>query len=296
MPQGKIVKSIAGFFYVDAEGSGIYSCRARGVFRKDGISPLVGDMVSFRVTDPADMEGSIEEILPRRNALSRPSCANVDCVLAVLARKDPAPSLLVLDRLLAEIAFSGIPAALCVNKQDQDDSEDREIAPVYRACGYPVFETSTVTGKGIGALREYLTGKTTVLAGVSGAGKSSLINALTGREAMETGEVSRRLGRGRNTTRHIELLSFGNGSFVLDTPGFSSLIEVHGSSRDLAACFPEMRPFLGKCYFQGCAHMREPDCAVKAAAEEGIVPASRYENYQTIYMALAEEEKRAHRG
>ena len=290
---GRIIKAVAGFFYVDTEGSGIYACRARGIFRKDGVTPLVGDMVEMEVTDPKDMEGNVTKILPRKSRLQRPACANIDAALLTVATKDPIPQFLNLDRMLVVMEHAGIPAMICLNKIDQDDAHIRDrIEAIYPACGYPVFYVSAMTGEGIGELLAALHGKMTVLAGPSGVGKSSLTNALCGKEAMEVGSVSQKLMRGKNTTRHIELLSIDGGGYILDTPGFSSLQSMGIEPDTLDQCFPEMRPYIGQCYFQGCAHRAEPDCAVKAALEEGILSASRYEAYGHLYDELEEEEKR----
>ena len=290
--QGQIVKAIAGFYYVFTEGSGIYMCRARGIFRKEGITPLVGDRAEFEITDPKDMEGNVTKILPRKNMLGRPACANIDLVLITAAQEHPRISLLVIDRLLLQAEKAGIPAAVVINKADTGRLAETDLAAeVYPHCGYPVYLTSTVTGEGIDRLREAVKGKTAVFAGASGVGKSSLLNALCGSKIMETGAISKKLMRGKNTTRHTELSVLPQGGSLLDTPGFSAFSE-EMLPEDLAALFPEMRPHLGKCYFQGCAHISEPDCAVRSALEEGTIAAFRYENYKTLYEEAKEQQKR----
>ncbi len=290
--QGLIVKAIAGFYYVDTEESGIYACRARGIFRKEGLTPLVGDRAVFSVTDPKDKEGSITEILPRTNSLVRPACANIDLMLITAAQEHPRISLLTIDRLLIQAEKAGIRAAVVINKADTGMiPETRMAASAYPSCGYPVFLTSTVTGEDIEELKQAVRAKTAVFAGASGVGKSSLLNALAGRQVMETGEISKKLLRGKNTTRHTELVKLPDGGFLLDTPGFTAFTEATGPE-ELQELFPEMRPYLHRCYYQGCAHISEPDCAVRKALEEGKISGFRYENYRILYEEAKDLQKR----
>ena len=289
---GKIVKGIAGFYYVHVAGSGVYECKAKGIFRKDGIKPLVGDDVEIEVLDERDMEGSIMEILPRKNELVRPAVANIDQALVVFAVTKPAPHLNLLDRFLIMMESRGIPAVLCFNKTDIGSSPQiAELKEIYAACGYPVVFTSAKAEENIEPLKKMLRGKTTAIAGPSGVGKSSLINLVQSGVTMETGSVSQKIGRGRHTTRHAELLVIDRDSYIVDTPGFSSLYISDIETDRLKYCFPEFRPYEGKCRFNGCGHTHEPDCAVKEAVEERKIPARRYENYLNLYRELQERKK-----
>ena len=291
--QGKIVKAIAGFYYVDAVESGIYKCRARGIFRKNGVKPLVGDDAEMEVTHEGDREGNVISILRRRNELRRPEVANIDQVLILMAFRDPNPNFLLLDRFLLSAETAGVPCLICFNKADaaREKEADRILAD-YGGCGYPVDFISVRTGLGLEDLRARLAGKTTVLAGPSGVGKSSLTNALSGRVMMETGEISRKLARGKNTTRHSQLLDLGEGTFLCDTPGFSALDTATLPKEELGDYYGEFRPYDGMCRFQGCVHVGEPDCAVKEAAADGRISRLRYENYVQLYEELKEAERR----
>ena len=296
MHKGKIIKGIAGFYYVYAAGSGIYECKARGIFRKDNRKPLVGDDVMFEILDEKDREGSIETLLPRRNALIRPASANVDQALILFALQSPAPNLMLLDRFLITMAREKIPSLIVFNKCDLDEGGAFEaIRRQYEKAGCPVFGISVTAGEGLDALREALEGRTTVLAGPSGVGKSSLTNALQDEIEMETGAISRKLKRGKNTTRHAQIIPLNETSFLMDTPGFTAF-ELPGLAReDLQTYYPEMAPYIGRCYYAGCAHVSEPDCAVKEAVREGQIHEGRYQNYVTIYNELNEAEKRRYK-
>lgn len=290
--QGKIVKGIAGFYYVHVAGSGVYECKAKGIFRKDGIKPLVGDDVEIEILDEKAMEGNIEHILPRENELIRPAVANIDQALIVFAVTKPSPHLNLLDRFLVMMESRDIPVVLCFNKTDIGSSpEILELEEIYAGCGYPVIFTSAKIEDNIESLKELLQGKTTAIAGPSGVGKSSLINVIQSGVTMETGSVSEKIGRGRHTTRHAELLVIDRDSYIMDTPGFSSLYISDMEKSELKYCFPEFRPYEGKCRFNGCDHTHEPDCAVKEAVKTGKIHEKRYENYLSMYRELQERKK-----
>ncbi len=290
--QGKIVKGIAGFYYVHVVESGVYECKAKGIFRKDGVKPLVGDDVEIEITHEKDMEGNIIRILPRKNELIRPAVANIDQALVVFAVTKPRPHFNLLDRFLVMMESRHIPAVLCFNKTDI--ARDKEIAglkDIYSACGYPTVFTSAKEEDNIGELKKVLRGKTTAIAGPSGVGKSSLINLLQSEVKMETGNISAKIGRGKHTTRHSELIVLGEDSYIMDTPGFSSLYVSDLEKEELKYCFPEFAPFEGQCRFSGCGHIHEPGCAVKNAVEEGEIHRMRYENYVVIYGELQERKR-----
>ena len=290
--QGKIVKGIAGFYYVHVVESGVYECKAKGIFRKDGVKPLVGDNVEIEILDEKDMEGNIMLILPRKNELIRPAVANIDQALVVFAVTKPKPHLNLLDRFLVMMESREVPVILCFNKTDiADDPDIAELKEIYEKCGYPLLFTSAKKEEHIHELKHVLQGKTTAIAGPSGVGKSSIINLLQSEVEMETGSISRKIERGRHTTRHSELLVLGDNSYIMDTPGFSSLYISDVDRESLKYCFPEFAPFEGKCRFNGCDHVHEPDCAVKQAVEQGVIHRSRYENYLAIYQEIQERKR-----
>ena len=290
--QGKIVKGIAGFYYVHVVESGVYECKAKGIFRKDGVKPLVGDNVEIEILDEKDMEGNIMLILPRKNELIRPAVANIDQALVVFAVTKPKPHLNLLDRFLVMMESREVPVILCFNKTDiADDPDIAELKEIYEKCGYPLLFTSAKKEEHIQELKHVLQGKTTAIAGPSGVGKSSIINLLQSEVEMETGSISRKIERGRHTTRHSELLVLGDNSYIMDTPGFSSLYISDVDRESLKYCFPEFTPFEGKCRFNGCDHVHEPDCAVKQAVEQGVIHRSRYENYLVIYQEIQERKR-----
>ncbi|MDO4803468.1 MAG: ribosome small subunit-dependent GTPase A [Lachnospiraceae bacterium] len=285
--QGKIMKGIAGFYYVDTVESGIYECKAKGIFRKEKKKPLVGDNVEIVVTHEGDREGNIISILPRENEMVRPAAANVDQALVLFALKSPDPNLLLLDRFLLSMEKRGISAAILFNKADLVDGPEREKhRKIYSGSGYKVFFSSLKAGVGLAEIREYLEGKTTLLAGPSGAGKSTLTNACQDNVRMEVGEISAKLMRGKNTTRHTQLIPCGGRTYLMDTPGFTSFDIEDIEKEELRFYYNEFAPFEGKCRFDGCVHVHEPDCAVKAALDEGRINSDRYKNYCEIYEAL----------
>lgn len=284
--QGRIVKGIAGFYYVDTE-DGIFECRAKGIFRNQKVKPLVGDLVELEVLSQEEKEGSVISILPRKSELIRPAVANVDQALVIFALVSPKPNFNLLDRFLVLMEKQGIPALICMNKTDlASDEMIAEVRERYRTSGYPLLFVSAAQKEGIEAIREYLRGKTTTVAGPSGVGKSSLINLLQDGVQMQTGAVSEKIERGRHTTRHTELMWVEEDTYILDTPGFSS-IELFGIEKEeLGDYFPEIAAHAGNCRFRGCAHLAEPDCAVKEAVDNGEISKGRYENYQLFYEDL----------
>lgn len=290
--QGRIIKGVGGFYYVDIPEKGLYACRARGIFRKENKKPLVGDVVRIRVLDEKDKEGSLEEILPRKNQLVRPAVANVDQVALIFAVNEPKPNYRLLDRFLVMAHRAGIPACLCFNKKDLAEPEELEaLGEMYRACGCPVVFTSVQTGEGVKQLDELLEGKITAVAGVSGVGKSSLANLLQQEVQMETGTVSEKLRRGRHTTRHCQLLPIREGTYLADTPGFGSLYLETMEKEELKQYFPEFEPYEGGCRFQGCVHMTEPGCAVRHALREGKISPSRYESYWDLFQEIKDKRR-----
>ena len=290
--QGKIIRGIAGFYYVHVVESGVYECKAKGIFRKDGLKPLVGDDVEIEILDEKDMEGNIMQILPRRNDLIRPAVANIDQALVVFAAAKPKPHFQLLDRFLVMMESKEIPAILCFNKSDiVDDAEIASLKEIYENCGYPLLFTSAKEETNIDELKELLRGKTTAIAGPSGVGKSSLINQLQSAVKMETGSISRKIERGKHTTRHSELIVLEEGSYIMDTPGFSSLYVGDMEKEELKYCFPEFSAYEGKCRFNGCSHTHEPGCAVREAVEEGKIHRMRYEDYTFLYRELQEKKR-----
>ena len=279
---GTIIKGIGGFYYVEA-ADGIYECRARGVFRKEGITPLVGDHVRITVND-GETENTIDEIFPRRNELRRPPVANIDRVIIVVASMEPRPNPLVIDRLTAIAVRKDIEPVIVLNKADLKDVA--ELKAIYEKTPFPVVVTNGLTGEGTDALRELLVGKTCALTGNSGVGKSTLLNALDPSLDLATAAISRKLGRGKHTTRECTLMNVCGG-YVVDTPGFASLEfsrEELVLKEDLEDCFPEFEPYIASCRFHpSCAHMNDKGCAVTAAVEEGLIAGSRYNSYRSMY-------------
>ena len=289
---GKIVKGIAGFYYVHVVESGVYECKAKGIFRRDGVKPLVGDDVEMEVTHEKDMEGNIIRILPRKNELIRPAVANIDQALVVFAVTKPRPHFNLLDRFLVMMESRHIPAVLCFNKADIAEApEIAELKEIYSGCGYSLLFTSAKEEENIEELRKLLKGKTTAVAGPSGVGRSSLINLLQSEVKMETGSISAKIGRGKHTTRHSELIVIGDDSYIMDTPGFSSLYVKDLEKEELKYCFPEFMSLAGQCRFNGCDHIYEPGCVVKDAVEAGKIHRTRYEDYVMMYGELQERKR-----
>lgn len=289
--QGKIIKSIAGFYDVYAEDT-LYRCRAKGVFRSLGEKPLVGDDVLIDVTDTVSdpKEGNVVRLLPRRNDLIRPNVANVDQALLLFAITNPAPSYNMLDRFLILMKQKRLPAILCFNKLDLATAEQlAELKSVYEKCGCRVMFIQTTDEESLSPLIDVLSGKTTVITGPSGAGKSSLINRLCPAAHMQTGELSRKISRGKNTTRHTELLAAGGGTYLVDTPGFTSLDLPGLTADDLKDYYPEFTEEAARCRFQGCSHIAEPGCRVKEAVRDGRISSIRYNNYLEIYGQLKQQ-------
>lgn len=285
--QGKIVKGISGFYYVHIAGSGIYECKAKGIFRNRKVKPLVGDDVDIAILNEEEKKGNIEEILPRQNALIRPAVANIDMALLIFAAAKPQPNFNLLDRFLLMMEYQKVPVTICFNKRDLVSFEELQgFADIYRACGYQIVYTSAKKEEGIEELRALLWGKTTAVAGPSGVGKSSLINRLSPEAQMETGDISKKIERGRHTTRHSEILPVGENTYIMDTPGFSTLDVPGLEKEDLWKYYPEFLPYEPYCRFQGCSHISEPDCGVKSALLEGKISSLRYENYKLLYEEL----------
>ena len=290
---GKIIKGIAGFYYVYVAGSGIYECKAKGIFRKEGRKPLVGDQVKIEILDHKEMEGNLVAILPRKNELFRPAVANVDQAMVLFALESPKPSQALLDRFLVMMEKQGIPVFICFNKEDLAGKEEAEKwKKLYQNCGYDVVLASAGEGRGMEEILERLRGRTTVVAGPSGVGKSTVANQMQSGVSMETGEISRKLKRGRHTTRHSQLIPVEENTYLCDTPGFTSLYTAEMEKEELRHWFPEFRPYEGRCRFQGCVHIHEPGCAVKEALASGKIDKSRYDSYIMFYEELREKEKR----
>ena len=282
--QGKIIKGISGFYYVHVAESGIYECKAKGIFRNLNMKPLVGDNVEIAVLDAVEKTGNIERILPRTNRLVRPAVANIDLALIIFAAAKPQPNFNLLDRFLVMMQYQGVPVTICFNKTDLVTQEDlHAFSDVYENCGYPVVYTSADKQRGMDVLLELLEGKTTAVAGPSGVGKSSLVNCLQPDIRMQTGEISRKIERGRHTTRHSEMIPIHDSTYIMDTPGFSTLDIPGFDKEELQRFYPEFTAFEPNCRFQGCSHLSEPDCGVKQALAQGAVSSLRYENYRLLY-------------
>ena len=284
MAEGRIQKALSGFYYVDT-GAEVLTCRARGKFRKEGLSPLVGDRVTVR--ELGNGEGFVESILPRKNAFERPAVANIDQLVVIGSAAIPKTDPFLIDRIAAIAALKGCEVVVLLNKCDLDPAE--ELYRIYTAAGFPTLRISAETGEGLEELIPLITGKLSAFTGNSGVGKSSILNALDPAFQLKTGEISTALGRGRHTTRHVELFRLGCGAVVADTPGFSSFdvdrMELM-RKEELARCFPEFAPYVDQCQFQDCAHVKEKGCAVLEAVRQGRIPRSRHASYLRLYNEL----------
>ena len=282
---GRIQKAISGFYYVDTGDSALLTCRARGKFRKSGVSPLVGDRVECTVLGGG--EGVIEAIMPRQNAFERPAVANIDQLVIVASEAIPRTEPYLIDRMTAIAALKGCAVLVCVNKCDLADG--RALCDYYARAGYRALRVSAVTGEGLDELRDAITGKLNAFTGNSGVGKSSILNALDPRFDLKVGEVSQALGRGKHTTRHVELYRLDGGAEIIDTPGFSSFdaetLSLELKER-LPETFPDFAPYLGECRFVGCSHTREKGCAVLRAVKDGAIVKGRHESYLRLYDEL----------
>lgn len=290
--KGRIIKGIAGFYYIHTDEQGLYECKAKGVFRNKKIKPLVGDRVEIDVINEEKKIGNIVSVEERKNCLIRPAVANVDQAVVIFAAAKPAPNLNLLDRFLVTMEQYGVETVICFNKCDLvDEEEKKKLRDIYEE-NYQVLFTSAKEGIGMEEMRELLEQKTTVLAGPSGVGKSTTINLLIPDANMETGRISEKIERGKHTTRHSELFRVQENTYIMDTPGFTSLYVTDLEKEELHFYFPEFSPYEGTCRFQGCVHVHEPDCTVQKAVEEGKISKSRYDNYLLFYEEIKEKKKK----
>jgi len=328
--KGTIVKGIGGFYYVQTE-KGVMECRARGVFRKEGIRPLCGDLCEAEPENEECTRGWITRILPRRNAMIRPAAANADQAVLIFAITRPDADTGVIDRLLVNMEAQQIPVRIVFTKKDLDrEGRGERLKKIYENAGYPVYLTSVkktdsdgktgespnpgenpekkkceglkktepgkmeeIESEGLEEVMDALRGRTSILCGPSGAGKSTLTRTLFPFLPAESGELSQKIGRGKNTTRASELYFAGEGTAIMDTPGFTSVELLPESEDELEQLFPEFRPWLGKCRFRGCRHRSEPDCRVRLALEEGMIPPERYKSYEDFYLLIQDRRKRS---
>lgn len=289
---GKIIKGIGGFYYVVCENGICYECKAKGIFRNKNIKPLVGDNVEIEIQDNINNLGNIVDILPRFNSLIRPAVSNVDRTIIIFAVSEPEPNFNLLDRFLVNMEQQNVPVVICFNKVDLAGFEkNKEACLSYTKSGYEVLFVSTVSGYGMEALRNVIRGKTTVFAGPSGVGKSSVLNYLLPEAEVKTGDLSEKLKRGKHTTRHSELMHICSDTYIMDTPGFSSLYIENMEEDDLKEYFPDIALFTGKCKFNMCNHISEPGCLVKKAVENNEISKIRYNNYVAFFNELKGRKK-----
>ena len=289
---GKIIKGIGGFYYVVCENGITYECKAKGVFRNRKIKPLVGDNVEIEILDEEKNLGNIEDILPRFNWLNRPAVANVDQTVIIFAVSAPAPNFNLLDRFLINMEQHEVSTVICFNKVDLEGfRQSEEICRSYTMSGYEVLFISAESGYGIDVLEAVIKGKTTVFAGPSGVGKSSTLNSLFPDANVQTGGLSEKIQRGKHTTRHSELMFVDDDTYIMDTPGFSSLYTEGIEAEDLKLYFPEIAAYTGTCKFNMCNHISEPGCLVKKAVSDGRISKMRYDDYVMIYNELKEKRK-----
>lgn len=290
--QGKIIKGIGGFYYIHIPQHGVYECRAKGNFRNQKLKPLVGDNVEITILDEEKMTGNVTAILPRSNELIRPAVANIDQALVIFAAAKPAPNLNLLDRFLIMMKRQHINTIVCFNKMDIVKQKEIELLQdTYDKCGYQVVFTSAKQEEGIDELKALIDGMTTVLAGPSGVGKSSIINLLYPEAQMETGQISAKIERGKHTTRHSELFCVGRDTYLFDTPGFSSLYLEDMEKEELCEYFTEFKEYEPFCKFNSCVHINEPVCGVKDALAQGTISKVRYDNYVVLYNELKDKKK-----
>ncbi len=278
--QGRIVRSLSGFYDVQTP-EGVITCRGRGTLRRSGVTPLTGDLVQITVENG---KGMVEKLLPRKNRFIRPAVANVDALVVFAANVNPVTEPFLIDRVAAIAGDQEVPVYICINKCDLDPAVD--LVRIYRSAGFPVIQASAETGEGVEQLRALLKGKLTAFTGNTGVGKSSMLNTLCPALGLATGEVSEKLGRGRHTTRHVQLYCLEADTFVADTPGFSSFDTEQMDvllKENLQYTFPDFAPYLGKCQFHDCSHRKEPGCCVRAAVETGSIEKTRYDSYLRLY-------------
>lgn len=300
--KGKIIKGVGGFYYVHLHDNRIFECKAKGVFRNQNIKPAVGDNVFIDIIDQQALTGNVVDILPRENSLIRPAVSNVDQAVIIFALSDPKPNYNLLDRFLIMMDYQQVKTIICFNKVDLVSYEEADkVKSIYEACGYDVIITSTYSRgelskadscvDGVGRLKSLIADKTTVFAGPSGVGKSSLLNAINPVSQAKTGSISEKIRRGKHTTRHSELISVGSNTYIMDTPGFSSLFVDNMECEDLRDYYSEFTELQRNCRFQGCVHINEPDCRVKEALEQGKISQLRYDNYKQLYQELKDKKK-----
>ncbi len=292
--QGKIIKGVGGFYYIHLHDDRIFECKAKGAFRNQNIKPAVGDNVEIDIISEEKLTGNMIKIYPRSNKLIRPAVANVDQAIIIFALSNPEPNYNLLDRFLIMMDRQDVKTIICLNKSDLvSDDEATKIKDIYEKCGYDVLITSTYSWEdnkseksGITDLKSRIKGKTTVFAGPSGVGKSSLLNSLTPDANAATGDISEKIKRGKHTTRHSELILVETDTYIMDTPGFSSLNVEDMEPEVLKEYYNEFSEYTASCRFNGCVHINEPDCAVKDALENGLISNLRYENYKQMYEEL----------
>jgi ribosome biogenesis GTPase len=286
---GTIIKGIGGFYYVRS-GDSVYETRGRGIFRKTGMTPTVGDIVEISEL-PEEGKGVLESIEPRKNIFFRPPVANVEKMITVIAPSDPEPNFMTTDKFLVIALKKGCEAAVCINKTDIASEEELE-ALEKRYSAFPVFRVSAAKLEGLDDILGFIDTGKAAFAGQSGVGKSSLVNALSGRSVSETGDVSQKNKRGRQTTRHVQLFQLDSGGMIFDTPGFSSFDVKDIKSSELDAFYPEFRPYRGECRFSNCSHVTEPGCSIREAVENGSIDTGRYETYCSLYKEIKDKENK----